>query len=168
MESKSFEKRNKIFEHNTIIVDNSTGEITNTTTESISIQDKEPNYIKLYLDCICTFKGLTKALTPILISMCKYMTWADEKQIIIMNKYIKENIAKENNVTIKRVNQALTDIIKSDIFKKIEGCRGVYEVNPFIIAKGKWADIKKLRGKFDFIEGTIEIEEEVACESTKE
>lgn len=34
--------------------------------------------------------------------------------------------------------------------------RGVYIVNPYIIAKGKWNDIKKFRTTFDYIEKTIE------------
>ena len=31
--------------------------------------------------------------------------------------------------------------------------RGVYEVNPFMIAKGKWESIKKLRANFDYVDG---------------
>lgn len=32
----------------------------------------------------------------------------------------------------------------------------MYIVNPYIIAKGKWNDIKKFRTTFDYIEKTIE------------
>ena len=40
---------------------------------------------------------------------------------------------------------------KSDGVKQ----RGVYIVNPYIIAKGKWENVKKLRATFDFIEKTF-------------
>lgn len=31
--------------------------------------------------------------------------------------------------------------------------RGVYEVNPWLIAKGKWAHIKELQANFSFVDG---------------
>ena len=56
---------------------------------------------------------------------------------------------------IDRVNKVLTQLVKADIFRKIEGRRGVYRVNPFIIGKGEWKDIKELRANFDFQNGTF-------------
>lgn len=152
-------EKKAIYEKVNQITDLSTGEVISEVKEVVKMQEKEPDYIKLYLDCVCTFKGLNKALSPILVAFCSYMTWADskhEKQVIFMNKYTKNAVANDVGVTIDRVNQALRDIAKSDIFRKIEGSRGVYEVNPFIIARGQWSDIKTLRANFDFVKGTIE------------
>lgn len=150
--------KKSVYERLETVIDKNTGEIIQQTTESVKIQDKEPEYIKLYLDCICTFNGLNKALSPILIACCTYMTWADskhKKQMIFMNQYTKQQIASDAGVSIKRVNQALTEIVKADIFRKVDNMRGVYEVNPYIIAKGQWSDIKVLRANFDFINKTI-------------
>lgn len=161
--------RKAIFEKINQITDLTTGEVIREESEVLLAKESEPEYIKLYLNCVCTFKGLNKALSPILIAFCSYMTWADskhEKQVIFMNSYTKEQVGKDVGVTVDRVNQALRDITKADIFRKIEGKRGVYEVNPYIIARGKWTDIKNLRANFDFMNGTIEpiIEEECANE----
>lgn len=73
-----------------------------------------------------------------------------------MNKLTKQGVADKLGIGVDRVNKALKDIVNSDIFRKIEGVRGCYEVNPYIIAKGKWSDIKRLRASFDFTNGTIE------------
>lgn len=151
--------KKSVYEKVNQVTDLSTGEIVSETKEIVKMQEREPDYIKLYLDCVCTFKGLNKALSPILVAFCSYMTWADSKhvkQVIFMNKYTKDAVAKDVGVTIDRVNQALRDITKADIFRKIDGSRGVYEVNPFIIARGQWSDIKVLRANFDFMNGTIE------------
>lgn len=157
--------RKAVFEKINQVTDMTTGEVVREESEVMLPKESEPEYIKLYLDCVCTFKGLNKALSPILIAFCSYMTWADskhEKQVIFMNSYTKEQVGNDVGVTVDRVNQALRDITKADIFRKIQGKRGVYEVNPYIIARGKWSDIKNLRANFDFMKGTIEpiIEEE--------
>jgi len=147
-----------IFE-NTVRTIDSNGELIEQTTTSVKIQSKEPDYIKLYLDCLCTFKGLNKALSPVLVAFCYFMTWADSKhknQVIFMNSYVKEQICEMTGLKIDRINKALKNIVDANIFIKIEGKRGVYNVNPWIIGKGDWNDIKELRANFNFMNGTIE------------
>jgi len=147
-----------IFE-STIRTIDTNGEFVDQTTTSVKIQSKEPDYIKLYLDCLCAFKGLNKALSPVLIAFCHFMTWADSKhksQIIFMNAYIKEQVCEMTGLKIDRINKALKDIVNADVFTKIEGKRGVYNVNPWIIGKGDWNDIKELRANFNFTKRTIE------------
>lgn len=149
-----------VYENAVTVVD-SDGVILQQTKEIVKMEEKEPDFIKLYLDCVCTFKGLNKALSPILVSFCSYMTWADSehsKQLIWMNKLTKEAVASKLGIGVDRINKALRDIVDADIFRKISGVRGCYEVNPYIIAKGKWSDIKGLRATFDFNKGTIEPE----------
>lgn len=151
--------RKAVFEKIISTVDINTGEVINEKKEVILPSEREPDFIKLYIDCVCAFNGLNKALSPILIAFCSYMTWANdshEGQIIFMNSYTKEQVSNKLGISVKRVNQALTDIVKADIFRKIEGKRGVYKVNPYIIAKGKWTDVKALRANFDFVNKTIE------------
>lgn len=151
-------KKKSVFESTTTIIDKDTGVIQEQRREVVQVADKEPDYIKLYLDCICTFKGLNKGLSTILIAFCSHMTWADDeesgKQVIFVNSITKKSVAKKVGVGVDRLNKALKDIVEAGIFRRI--ARGCYEVNPFIIAKGKWSDIKTLRANFDFMNGTIE------------
>lgn len=150
-----------VFESIETIIDHETGEIMKTVNNSSKIMSKEPEYIKLYLDCLCTFKGLNKALSPVLIACCHFMTWADSKhndQMIFMNSYIKDQICELTNLKVDRVNKAIKEIVDANIFIKVEGKRGVYRVNPFIIGRGEWKDIKELRANFDFITGEVKPE----------
>lgn len=161
--AKEIKHKKTVYENITSIIDED-GVIKNQTKQTVKIEEKEPDFIKVYLDCVCTFKGLNKALSPILIGFCSYMTWADsehEKQLIWLNKITKEAVANKLGIKIDRVNKALKDIVDADIFRRIKGVRGCYEVNPYIIAKGKWSDIKVLRANFNFTDGTIEPEIEM-------
>lgn len=125
----------------------------------------EPPFIKLYIDCLCNFKGLSTSLNPILLEFLKYMTYANIDaphggQIIYMNKAMKEEVAKKVGKTLKRVEQALTDFVKSGIFIRI--ATGTYQVNADLFGKGDWKDIKNIRATFNFADGTVtaEIEKE--------
>lgn len=121
----------------------------------------EPPFIKLYLDCLCNFKGLSKSLNPILIELLRYMTYANTAestggQVIYLNAALKKQIADNTGRTVKRIEQALTDFVKSGIFKRI--ATGTYQVNAELFGKGDWKDIKNIRATFDFGNGTIEAE----------
>lgn len=142
-------------------VDTQTGEVLSedTQTTEMSYVEMEPQYIKIYLDCILKFKGISSSFNPILLSLCKHMQYADRNQIVFVNKYIKEIICSECGVKIKRVEQAIKEFVDSGLLMR--KARGVYLVNPYIISRGKWEDIKKLRATFDFMTGDIEVESNV-------
>lgn len=143
--------------YNKIIVDHETGEITE--TEIVHKQGVEPSFVKLYLDCIFQFKGLSTSLNPILLGFLKRMSYASPElleggQIIYVNAQMKRDIAKEVGKSVKRVEQALTDFVKTEIFKRI--ATGTYQVNPYIFGRGEWKDIKNIRTTLDFAAGTID------------
>lgn len=146
-------------------IDNETGEVTKETFQSEFMVTKEPDYVKVYLNTLCVFNGLSQSVSPVLFEFCKYMTWADNQQILSVNKYMKDEIALATNLTINSVNKTLKRIVDSGIFIKLDGYRGTYKVNPYFIAKGDWSSVKELRGEFDFIEGKFVIK---AIEEEKE
>ena len=141
------------------IVDRESGDVIH--EEYIHRRGAEPPFIKLYLDCLCNFKGLSKSLNPILLEFLKYMTYANTAettggQIIYLNAALKKQIALNTGKTVKRIEQALTEFVKTGIFKRI--ATGTYQVNAELFGKGEWKDIKNIRATFDFGNGTIETE----------
>lgn len=151
----------KSIETNYQAVDRETGEIFSESSEQTEMGyvEMEPQYIKIYLDCILRFKGISSSLNPVLISLCKHMQFADKEQIVFVNKYIKDRICEDCKVSIKRVEQAVRQFTEAGILKR--KARGVYMVNPYIISRGRWEDVKKLRATFDFVTGDIEVESNV-------
>lgn len=141
------------------IVDHETGEVK--VTDSLHYQSVEPPFIKLYLDCLAEFKGLSKSLNPILIQLLSQMSYASMKdphggQIIYLNAALKRRIAEEVNKSTKRIEQAITDFVKAGIFTRI--ATGTYQVNPKLFGRGEWKDVKNIRATFDFGAGTINTE----------
>lgn len=161
----------KVYEEDVLIVEKD-GEAISEINKKVVYATKEPEYIKLYLDCIMVLKGLKKGLSPMLIELTKYMSYADVNslgggQVIFLNKALKELIAKNLNVTIKRVEQGITLFVKTGILKRI--AVSTYQVNPNIFGKGDWVNIKNIRATFDFrnkdaIAEIVKYEEETTTE----
>ncbi|MGL4873260.1 MAG: replication/maintenance protein RepL [Clostridium sp.] len=143
-------------------IDAATGEILNTKTTSSFVTNSEPDYVKVYLNTMCAFNGLSTSISPVLFEFCKHMSWANDKQVLRVDKFIKEEVARAVNLSVDRINQILREICKSGIFIKEINYRGVYRVNPYFIARGDWSTIKDLRGDFNFTNGkfTINVTEE--------
>lgn len=149
---------NKVTYERTVI-DRESGDIIE--QEFIHKRGAEPPFIKLYLDCLCDFKGLSKSLNPILLEFLKYMTYANTSdpnggQVIYLNAALKRNIANATGKTVKRIEQAITDFVKTGVFARI--ATGTYQVNAELFGKGDWKDIKNIRATFDFGNGTVQTE----------
>lgn len=142
-------------------VDTVTGEVIeqNTTTEIRSVVNKkipnEPEYVKIYkyVNTLFAFKGIKQSLTPFIIEISNHMTYAKEGQIVSLNKITKAKIADNMGVSIKRLDQVISELKSYDILRKIQN--GVYSVNPYIVARGNWADIRKLQTHYDFMSGEM-------------
>lgn len=139
----------KVFESH--IVSQETGELIQSKT--VYKTQTEPEYVKLYIDCILTVKGLRKGLNPIFLAFLPYMSYADINgqgggQVIFVNKAMKDIIAKKLNLGIDSINKALSEFTKAGLFKRLTV--GTYQVNPNIVGKGEWKDIKNIRATFDF------------------
>ncbi len=137
-----------VFEERTVTED---GE--HISSKTVYKLDDEPDFVKLYIDCVFTVKGVKKGFNPIFVAFLKYMTYSDHNdkyggQTIYVNKAMKEDIAKEVGLSITSVNMAITEFVKSGLFKRVN--IGTYQVNPNIVGRGKWADIKNIRATFDF------------------
>lgn len=145
----------KAYRHDTQIFDPETGEIISDTKYSVTAVNNEEDYIKVYryLNTVFAFKGIEKKLIPTLMEICNYMTYADKGQEVQLNKYIKEKMSAALSIGVPEINKHITALKKADILRPI--ARAVYAVNPFIIGRGKWSDIKELRAQFDYNTGLM-------------
>ena len=167
------------YEHaeQTIIADQTTGEVISQNKKQITSSKlpDEPPFVKLYLDCLCKFKDMQISFNPILIEFLKNASYADIDsdnggQVIYMNKMLKANIAKKCNVSLKRVEQAITEFVKKGIMRRIGV--GTYQFNPNLFGFGRWSDIYNIRAVFDFGTGQavaqiVKNEEEQMNEATE-
>lgn len=143
-----------------------TGEILHQITESNSYSGAEPDYIKIYTDCQLVFNHLDTALSPYIVAFGHYMTFANFENPVFRctiqtTQVIREAVAESLGVSDRQVKRAIADLVKSEVFipieKKGKRIRGVYFVNPWVMSKGEWKDIKQLRGQFEFVSGASSV-----------
>lgn len=147
----------KVYQHEVETFNPQTGEVTFDTKYAVTAIGNEDDYIKVYryLTTVFAFKGINQTYIPILMEIASFMSYADRGQEVVLTKYYKEQIAKAVGVSLKRVCDVITGLKKADILRPVPGGRGVYAVNPFIIGRGKWSDIKELRASFDYSSGLM-------------
>lgn len=144
----------RAYKHESEAFDPTTGEIVYDSTYTVS-SATEDDYIKVYsyLNTVFAFKGVNPKLIPLLIEISSYMTFADKGQEVTLVKRVKEKIAESLDMTARTVDNYIIELKKADILRPVG--QSVYSVNPFIIGRGKWSDIKELRAQFDFNTGLM-------------
>jgi hypothetical protein len=100
------------------------------------------------------------------VAFGKFMTYANFDNptfrcTIQTTQIIREAVAEMLGVSDRQVKRAVKDLVDSEVFIPIEKygkrIRGVYFVNPWVMSKGEWKDIKQLRGQFEFVSGASSV-----------
>lgn len=118
------------------------------TTEVIPASD-EPDYVKLYIRAWCDFKGLD-GLRPsdrdVLRYLLPYMGFANDGQLIFVNASMKRLIAERTGLNTRSVSNSLYRLAGCGVLRHVS--TGAFAVNPELIGKGSWRDIKQLKATF--------------------
>lgn len=153
----------KAYKHETQIFNPDTGEIFHDTKYSVTAVNNEDDYIKVYryLNTVFAFKEIEKKLIPTLMEICNYMTFADKGQEVVLLKPMKEKMSEALGIGIKEIEKHIKLLKKADVLRPIinpennKPYRSTFAVNPFIVGRGKWSDIKELRAQFDYNSGLM-------------
>lgn len=124
----------------TQVVNYETGEIQEETKTASFFVDKEPDYIKMYIDDITRINDLPKGLSPILLELIKQMGY---NNVIAAYKPIKMMVADRLGISLNYLNTAIRVFHEKGLLIRVH--RGVYIADPNLFARGKWEDIKNLR-----------------------
>ena len=139
------------------VIDSTTGELLESDEEQKTRVGKEPPFIKIYTDCMLVLNHIDASLSAPLIAFCHHMTWANEaniafRHIIRTDQYVREDVARRCGVKDDMVKKWIKTFVDTEVFIPIivngKRRRGAYYVNPWVIGKGEWKDIYKLRGEF--------------------
>ena len=151
------EKTTTFYTHEETTIDVTTGEILNYTQKTITKISAEPEFIKVYYETMMAYNQIHNVPLSFVLSLSKFIGWSNEgsPQTAILNKMAKETMSKDCDVSFPQIDRYIKIAVNNGLLFRTK-YRGVYEVNPFMIAKGKWESIKKLRANFDFIGGKWE------------
>ena len=151
-----------VSETNTIAYNEDTGKLTREIREHTGYVGREPDYIKIYTDCMLVFNNMDIALSPFIVAFGRHMTYANGgnpnfRCTVRTDEMVRRDVAEYCGVSDARVKQAIKSLVDAEVFIPIQISgkrkRGIYFVNPWVVGKGEWKDIKTLRGQFEFITG---------------
>lgn len=150
-------KNTAFYTHEETTIDVTTGEILNYIQKTIAKTSAEPEFIKVYYETMMAYNQIHDVPLSFALSLSKFIGWSNEgsPQTAILNKMTKETMSKDCGVSFPQIDRYIKIAVENGLLFRTK-YRGVYEVNPFMIAKGKWESIKKLRANFDFIDGKWE------------
>lgn len=139
--------------------DSNTGEIKQSTkfrARKVPNGEKDRDYIRVYkyLNTVFAFKEIPLSTVPALIEISKYMTYASKGQQVVFHKSMREDICRTLGIKIDRLNQIVKTLKAHDVLRPTSD-RGVYAVNPFIVACGSTLEINELRAQFDYDADTL-------------
>lgn len=141
--SKSKVSKSTIIQH----VDQDTGEVIDLVkTQTFGIE-KEPPYIKMYVDDITRLKDLPPGMSKILMELIKSMGY---NNVIPTYKPIKQMICARLGIRMDYLNKAISTFHKKGLLIRLH--RGIYVADPELFARGKWEDIKNLRLVVEYAE----------------
>lgn len=145
------EKTRLIYESERTIIDEASGEILRREKETSKRTSTEPDFIKVYYKTMMAVQGVEDIPLKFLLALsCEIGFSNGNKVIFYNNKMTRQSISKYCNVTDGMVSKYIKQAVNKGVLFTTD-CKGAYEVNPWLIAKGKWENIKELQASFEFV-----------------
>ncbi len=136
-------------------VDHATGE--SLSSERHFTIEREPDYVKLYLQGILLYSDCPQWQNKVLHSLLKRINYQNE---ISLPVGYKREIVKELNISMSSLNNAISAFVRTKLL--IRKDVGVYLANPHLFGRGEWKDIRKLRLTVEFSEHGVQMEGEIS------
>lgn len=134
------------------------GEIIEHKRLEVSSFEKEPSYVKLYLQDIGRLSGLNNSEQNVINELVFNMGF---NNVVPAYKPIKEMIAAKLNMPYNTLNQSIKNLHTKGIL--IRKARGFYIMDPNLFGRGSWKDISKIRMIIDYnADGTKSINTQVS------
>lgn len=135
-----------------------TGEVIQTKRQDVTMFEKEPPYVKLYLNDIGRLKGLNNSEQHLLNELVFNMGY---NNIVPAYKPVKEMIAERIGMPYNTLNEAIKALYQKGIL--VRKARGFYIIDPHLFGRGSWKDVQKIRMTIDYNpDGTKTINTEVS------
>lgn len=147
------EKTTTVYESRNKITDVATGEILQEEYTTKKKTSAEPDFIKVYYKAMMAVNEISQIPLEFLLALSAQIGFANGDKILFYNnkttrREISDFCKIGDNMTAKYIRRSVE---KGILFKTND--RGTYEVNPWLIAKGRWEHIRELQANFEFVQG---------------
>ena len=152
-------------------VDQATGEIISQEETVTGRITREPDYVKLYLGTMMQFQGIHDVPVDFLVALSRQLTGyvndSETAMQFISVASTKAAIAAETGLKVDMINKLIKRLVTSGVLIKT-AYRGTYNVNPWLLARGKWKNISALRAHFNFIDGSWQVDASLSGETASD
>lgn len=107
--------------------------------------EREPDYVKLYLHDLVRLNGLPKSSENLMLALAQMMT---KGNIVALYMPIKKRLAVMLNTSVSNIDKGIKMLVKAKML--IRQDRGLYIIDPYLVGRGKWDDVKKLRISLEY------------------
>ena len=132
-------KNTAVYESNNMVTDVQSGEILYQEKSTRVKTSTEPDFIKVYYKTMMAVNAISEIPLDFLLALSAQIGFTNGDKIMFCNI--------GDNMTAKYIKRAVE---KGILFSTQD--RGSYEVNPWLIAKGKWEHIRELQAAFQFVD----------------
>jgi len=148
----------KAYVREVTIFETESGETVKQMATQLTMFEKEPPYVKLYLEDIGRLNGLTNSEQKLVNELVFNMGF---NNVVPSYKPVKEMIANKLGMSYNTVDKGIKTLYKKGIL--IRKARGFYIMDPQLFGRGSWNDVKKIRMIVDYNkDGTKTINTEVS------
>lgn len=139
MEKKEV-KEKVLFSTTREILDTHTGELIRSERVTSKLIVKEPPHVKIYLEDIARINGLPPAASKVLNLLVQNMGY---NNMVPMLKPFKQIICNSLDIKMNTLEKVVKQLESASILHRF--ARGLYILDPYLFAKGKWENINNLR-----------------------
>jgi hypothetical protein len=125
----------------------SDGVMTTEFQTNVSSFEKEPAYVKVYMEDIGRLNGLTPNEQKLINELVFNMGY---NNIVPSYKPVKQEIARRLQCSLEAINKSVQGLYTKGVL--IRKARGFYIMDPNLFGRGSWQDIKKIRMTIDYNE----------------
>lgn len=147
------DKTTTLYESENTVVDAQSGEILHHEKNTKKKLSAEPDFIKVYYKTMLAVQDIDDLPLSFLLALSCHINYAnDEKILFFNNKTTRRSIAESCDVGDNMIAKYVQRSVKCGLLFKTSD-RGTYEVNPWMVARGRWDKIRELQASFCFVEG---------------
>lgn len=134
-------------EGNLMVVDKETGEVVDSQQWNKKKYRPGAHYLKVFYKNPLFYEPIPNSSRTLLFAMATLLPYADSSPRVTLSKVTIEEITDKFGLSASTIRKSVQDLIARDFIRRV--CRGVYEVNPYLYAKGPSSSVLKLQRDWD-------------------
>ena len=138
-------KTNRV--HTVDKVDRQTGSVFSSVDTNITVES-EPDFCKIYLGVLYSRFKPTNSEVALFFKIVDFMEYDNE---VHLKDKRRSNISEEMGLSYTTINHTIRRIVDKGLMFRTE--YNTYIINPYIVARGVWKDIKNVKKSFGEDEG---------------